>query len=252
MPGRVLALGGGVVLLALALTGCGSSDADDAPVERKTFALEGKTLTIDAQDASVELEPADVERVEVERQVDGWVVLGSGPDPTWAMEGGTLTLRVKCKALINNCEARHRVKVPRDVSVTAASANGRVSASGFDRPLELSSSNGEVRVTDVSGALKLRSDNGKVRADRLSSPSVVARSDNGEVRLGFATVPDLVDTVSDNGGITIDLPGGGREYAVDASADNGDVSIGVPRGDDSTHVVKARSDNGHVTVRSAN
>ncbi|CAM5703774.1 hypothetical protein SCALM49S_00744 [Streptomyces californicus] len=60
-----------------------------------------------------------------------------------------------------------------------------------------------------------------------------------------------MDTVSDNGGITIDLPPGNLTYAVDASADNGDVSVDVPRGD-SARVVKARSDNGHVTVRSAN
>ncbi len=80
---------------------------------------------------------------------------------------------------------------------------------------------------------------------------MTARADNGEIRLGFASVPDLVDTVSDNGGITIDLPPGKLTYAVDASADNGDVSVDVPRGD-SARVVKARSDNGHVTVRSAN
>ncbi|PCG87687.1 hypothetical protein CIB93_01150 [Streptomyces sp. WZ.A104] len=250
--GRVLALGGGVALLALGITGCGGTNVDDAPVERKTFALEGKTLTIDAENSSVELVPADVEQVEVERQVDGWVMFGSGPDPVWAVDADTLTLHMKCKAMINNCEARHRVKVPRGVSVTAVADNGRVSATGFDRPLELSSSNGEVHVRDVSGTLKLQSDNGQVLAERISSASVVARSDNGEVRLDFNTVPDLVDTVSDNGGITIDLPAGGKKYAVSASADNGDVSIGVPRSDDSAHVVKARSDNGQVTVRSAN
>lgn len=251
-PGRALALGGGVALLMLALTGCGSTDVDSAPVERKSFALEGKALTIEAENGTVDLVPADVEQVEVERQVDGWAVLGSGPDPVWNMEGDTLTLRVKCKALINNCESRHRVKVPRGVDVTASSDNGTISATGFDRALDLSSDNGEINVRDASGALKLKSDNGEIRADRISGPSVVARADNGEIRLGFSSVPAHVDTESDNGGITIDLPPGGQKYAVNASADNGDVSIGVPRADDSAHVVKARSDNGQITVRSAN
>ncbi|CAO0833638.1 Lipoprotein OS=Streptomyces microflavus OX=1919 GN=Smic_21380 PE=4 SV=1 [Streptomyces microflavus] len=81
---------------------------------------------------------------------------------------------------------------------------------------------------------------------------MVARADNGEIRLGFSGVPDLVDTVSDNGSIVIDLPQGGQKYTVNASADNGEVSIGVPRSDSSAHVVKARSDNGEVKVRSAN
>lgn len=53
--GRALALGGGVALLALALTGCGGTDVDGAPVERKSFALEGKTLTIDSENATVDL-----------------------------------------------------------------------------------------------------------------------------------------------------------------------------------------------------
>ncbi|MET9768597.1 DUF4097 family beta strand repeat-containing protein [Streptomyces sp. NPDC006415] len=251
-PGRALALGGGVALLALALTGCGSTDVDGAPVERKSFALEGKTLTISAENGLVDLVPADVEQVEVERQVDGWVVFGSGPDSVWKMEDDTLTLRVKCEGMANNCDSRHRVKVPRGVEVKAVSDNGTISAAGFDRALDLSSDNGEINVQDASGALKLKSDNGEVRADRITASSVTAHADNGEIRLGFSSVPDLVDTVSDNGGITIDLPSGGQKYAVDAAADNGDVSIEVPRGDDSAHVVKARSENGQVTVRSAN
>ncbi|MFE2973787.1 DUF4097 family beta strand repeat-containing protein [Streptomyces sp. NPDC059258] len=249
--GRALALGGGVALLALALTGCGSTDVDGAPVERKSFALEGKTLTIDAESDVVDLVPADVEQVEVERQFDGWAVFGSGPDAVWKMEGDTLTLRVKCEG-IASCDSRHRVKVPRGVEVKAASDNGTINATGFDRALDLSSDNGEINVQDASGALKLRSENGEVRADRITAPSVTAHADNGEIRLGFASVPDLVDTVSDNGSIVIDLPPGGQKYAVDAATDNGDVSIEVPRGDDSAHAVKARSDNGQVTVRSAN
>ncbi|MFJ2024944.1 DUF4097 family beta strand repeat-containing protein [Streptomyces sp. NPDC087897] len=250
--GRVLALGGGVALLALALTGCGSTDVEGAPVERKSFALEGKTLTIDAENGVVDLVAADVKQVEVERQFDGWVMLGSGPDAVWKMEGDTLTLRVKCDGFVNNCDSRHRVKVPRGVAVTTATDNGTVTAAGFDSALDLSSDNGMINVRDVSGTLKLKSDNGEIRAERITGPSVTARADNGEIRLGFTSVPELVDTVSDNGGITIDLPPGERTYAVDASADNGDVSIDVPRGDDSTHVVKARSDNGRITVRSAN
>ncbi|WP_086778811.1 DUF4097 family beta strand repeat-containing protein [Streptomyces griseus] len=251
-PGRALALGGGVALLALALTGCGGTDVDGAPVERESFTLAGKVLTIEAENGIVDLVPADVEQVEVERQVDGWSVFGSGPDSVWKMEKDTLTLRVKCEGVLNNCDSRHRVKVPRGVDVTAASDNGTITATGFDRALDLSSDNGEINVREASGALKLKSDNGEIRADRISGSSVVARADNGEIRLGFSSVPDLVDTESDNGGITIDLPPGGQKYAVDASADNGDVSVEVPRGDDSAHVVKARSDNGQVTVRSAN
>ncbi len=105
--------------------------------------------------------------------------------------------------------------------MTAASDNGSVTATGFRSALDLSSDNGEITVRDASGTLKLKSDNGTIRAERIAGSTVTARADNGEIRLGFASVPDLVDTVSDNGGITIDLPPGKLTYAVDASATTG-------------------------------
>lgn len=249
---RTLIASGGAVLVALALTGCGSADTDDAPVEHKSFAFSGKTLTIDAGNTTLELVPADVKEVEVTRRVDGWVVLGNGPDAHWGMDGGTLTLQVDCDALISDCSSRHEVKVPRGTAVTVDGGNGSVEAAGFDTPLDLQADNGRVTVRDSSGPLKLRSHNGSVYAEEVSSPSVTARSNNGSVRMEFAAVPDLVDAVSDNGVVDLGLPGGSTSYAVSAEADNGSTSVKVPRSENSTHVVKARSSNGKVTVRSAN
>ncbi|MEV6261914.1 DUF4097 family beta strand repeat-containing protein [Streptomyces sp. NPDC051784] len=242
----------GTVLLVGALSGCGSADAEGAPAEHKAFAFGGKALTIDARNSALDLVPADVERVEVTRRVDGWVVLGSGPDPVWRLDGDTLRLEVKCRAMISNCEARHEVKVPRGIALTVEGDNGSVSAAGFTTPLKIDADNGGVRVRDVSGALDLHADNGTIDADRISGTSVIARADNGTIALGFSVVPDLVDTVSDNGSVRVDLPAGRSTYAVSAQADNGDVSVDVPRSESSGHVVKARSDNGEVTVRRAN
>lgn len=249
---RTLIASGGAVLAVLVLSGCGSADTDDAPVEHKSFAFSGKTLTIDTSNTTLELVPADVKKVEVTRQVDGWVVLGSGPDPRWEMSGSTLTLKVKCDALISNCAAKQQVKVPRGVAVTVRGDNGKVTASGFDTALDLRSDNGEVTVRDASGPLKLDSDNGGIVAEGISGSSVKADSDNGAVRLGFSAVPALVDTSSDNGKVVIELPGGSTSYAVSASAPNGNTAVEVPRSDSSSHVVKARSNNGEVTVRTAN
>ncbi|MFG2596452.1 DUF4097 family beta strand repeat-containing protein [Streptomyces sp. NPDC048462] len=249
---RTLIASGGAVVAALVLSGCGGADTDDAPVEHKSFAFSGKALTIETANTTLELVPADVKKVEVTRQVDGWVVLGSGPDPRWDMDGGTLSLKVKCKALISNCAAKQQVKVPRGVAVTVHGDNGKIMASGFDTALDLRSDNGEVTVRDSSGPLKLNSDNGGIVAEGISGPTVRADSDNGAVRLGFTAVPTLVDTTSDNGRVVIELPGGSTSYAVTTSADNGSTSVEVPRSGNSSHVVKARSDNGEVKVRTAN
>ncbi|MFC8824442.1 DUF4097 family beta strand repeat-containing protein [Streptomyces sp. NPDC057137] len=249
---RTLVAAGGAVLAVVAVSGCGSADADEAPVEKRSFAFSGKTLTIASGNTSIDLVPADVKDVEVTRQVDGWVMFGSGPDPVWKLKESTLTLDVKCKALVNNCESRHQVKVPRDMAVKVRNDNGSVRADGFDTDLNLRSDNGSVDVRNSSGKLDLFSDNGKVTTDGVSSTSVRARSDNGAVRLRLTSVPDKVDTFSDNGSVTIDLPKSDTSYAVTAKSDNGSVDVDVPTDDDSGHVVKARSDNGKVTVRSAN
>ncbi|WP_405618471.1 DUF4097 domain-containing protein [Streptomyces sp. NBC_01511] len=249
---RTLVAAGGAALAVVAVSGCGSADADEAPTEKRSFAFSGKTLTIASANSSIELVPADVKDIEVTRQVDGWVFVGSGPDPVWKLADDTLTLKVTCKALVNNCESRHKVKVPRGTAVKVLNDNGTVRADGFDTALNLRSDNGAVDVRDSSGPLDLFSDNGKVTTEGVSSKSVHARSDNGAVRLNLTSVPDKVDTFSDNGSVTIDLPKSDTAYAVTAESDNGSVDVDVPKDDGSAHVVKARSDNGKVTVRSAN
>ncbi|MDF6021392.1 DUF4097 family beta strand repeat-containing protein [Streptomyces sp. JH34] len=249
---ETLVAAAGTVLLVAALSGCGSTDAEGAPAEHKSFAFSGKALTIDAENSSLDLVSADVQEIEVTRRVDGWVLLGSGPDPVWKLEGDELKLEVKCRAVISNCEAHHEVKVPRGLALTVEGDNGEVVAAGFATALKISADNGAVGVRDASGPLELHADNGSIEAERITGRSVIARSDNGTVELGFSAVPDLVDTVSDNGSVSVTLPGGKQTYAVSAEADNGDVSVDVPRSGSSGHVVKARSDNGEVTVRSAN
>ncbi|WP_328326112.1 DUF4097 family beta strand repeat-containing protein [Streptomyces sp. NBC_00455] len=249
---RTLVAAGGAVLVSVALSGCGS-DPSDAPAEHRSFALSGKTLTIHANDSAIELVPADVKSVQVTRNVDGWVFVGNGPDSSWSMRDGTLSLKVKCSALISNCSARHRIKVPRGVSVILKDDNGSVTAAGFDTPLKLRSNNGKVTVRDSSGALDLNSDNGSINADGISSRQVTADSSNGAVRLSLTAVPDRVKSYSNNGSVEIALPKEpGLAYKVEARSNNGSTKVGVPTDDASRHSVTARSDNGRITVRSAN
>ncbi|MFJ8307962.1 MULTISPECIES: DUF4097 family beta strand repeat-containing protein [unclassified Streptomyces] len=238
---------GGAGLLAVALTGCGNADAADAPVEHKNFPLAGKTLTIEADDSTLVVTPADVKDVEVSRQVDGWVVLGSGPHASWALTDGKLSLKVKCDGVINGCSARHEVKVPRGVALTVTDDDGRVEAGGFDTPLKITSDNGRVTVEDSSGPLDLTSGDGQIEGRGIRAKTVRASSDNGRVGLAFTVVPDSVDARSNDGRVDISVPK--DTYKVGARSDNGRVSVGVDRSDSSTHVLTARSDNGRVTVR---
>ncbi|WP_351236763.1 DUF4097 family beta strand repeat-containing protein [Streptomyces sp. NPDC002133] len=246
--GRVLGAAGGAVIVAVAVTGCADADAEGAVVERKTFAFSGETLTIEAEDTAIELVPADVKAVEVERRVDGWVFMGEGPDPEWTLRDGTLTLRVKCSAVASDCEARHSVRVPRGVAVDVRDDNGSVTASGFATALTVRADNGTVTVRDSSGPLDLVADNGEITGKRVASRTVTAGSDNGSVELDFAVVPDLVDGSSANGAITVEVPGS-KAYRVTAVAENGETSVGVTQDPKSPHIIKAHSDNGEVVVR---
>ncbi|KQX53126.1 MULTISPECIES: DUF4097 family beta strand repeat-containing protein [unclassified Streptomyces] len=250
-PFRVLFVSGGVFFSSLLLAGCGSADVDDASVERKAFAFDGAALTIDSDDSELVITPADIDDVRVERQVDGWAVMGSGPKPTWTLSDGRLTLRVGCTGIASDCDAVHRVQVPRDVAVTVQDDNGGVTAEGFTTPLKVRSDNGDVRVRKPGGPVDLLSDNGDVVVDGgATSSEVVARSDNGSLRVTLGAVPRRVDLFTDNGDITLSLPT--ADYEVTGASDNGDVRIDVPRRDGSGHSVSARSDNGDVSVLTAN
>ncbi|MER6027989.1 DUF4097 family beta strand repeat-containing protein [Streptomyces sp. NPDC001851] len=250
----VLALGTGV--LVAGLSACGASADDDKHPDHRSFALHGHTLTVDADDAAIELVTArgnkqgdKAEAVEVTRWFDGSVAIGSGPKLSWSLDGDRLVLREHCSGLFADCSARYRIEVPSGIAVKVVDGNGSVRASGFTAALGIRTSNGDVHVTDSSGPLDLESDNGTVRAE-VTSRRVRAEDSNGAVDLELAAVPDVVNAHSDNGEVTVTLPR--SEYHVKADSDNGAVSVGVSQRDRSPHRVTAESSNGKVTVRNPN
>ncbi|MFH9721914.1 DUF4097 family beta strand repeat-containing protein [Streptomyces sp. NPDC017254] len=250
-PSRVLLASAGVLLASFALAGCGGADVEEAPVERKSFAFGGDALTVDSDDSELVITPADIDEVRVERQVDGWVFMGSGPDASWKLVDGRLTLRVDCDGVAASCQAVHRIQVPRNVAVTVEDDNGGVRAEGFATPLKVRSDNGDVRVRKSGGPLDLGTDNGDVVVEGgATAPEVRVRSDNGDVRVALGQAPRSVDVVTDNGDVTVSVPS--AEYEVTGASDNGDVRIDVPRRDRSGHSVSVRSDNGDVSVLTAN
>lgn len=241
----LLSLGG------LAVAGCGSSEVDAAPVEEKRFGFSGSSLVIDSDNSELEIVAADIKDVRVSRQVDGWVFMGNGPDASWGLKDGRLTLRVTCDAVASDCDSVHRIQVPRHLALTVEDDNGKVAVEGFAGDLTVRSDNGAVLVRGASGKLDLTSDNGEVVVEGdTTSRHVVARSDNGSVQIALRTVPTRVDAVSDNGEVDIALPD--ATYDVDGLSENGSVRIDVPTRDGSAHSVTARSHNGEVVVRSAN
>ncbi|MCF3124675.1 DUF4097 family beta strand repeat protein [Streptomyces arenae] len=249
---------GGTAAAVLLVGACGADAGNDSDPEHRTFALAGKTLTIDSSDSALDVVPAggDAKDVKVTRWFDGQTVLGSSPKVTWKMSGDRLALDVSCSGVISDCSARHRVEVPRGVAVTVENSDGRLTASGFREALTVRSKDGAVTVEDTSGPLDLTGADGSLTVRGATSRHVTVDSKDGAVRLELAAVPDRVDTRSKDGSVDIALPdekdGDRVRYDVRTETRDGSVDVTVPRSDDSPHHVAVRSADGKVTVRSAN
>ncbi|MEU1041754.1 DUF4097 family beta strand repeat-containing protein [Streptomyces sp. NPDC005551] len=250
---RTAAASAAVVALVAAVSACGADAADDEKPEHRSFALHGRTLTVDSDDSALELVVADsddADEVEVTRWFEGSVVMGGEPRVTWTMRDDRLVLRMKCSGVVADCSARHRIEVPRGIAVSVEDGDGSVTAKGFEERLSIRTSDGSVRVTDSAGPLDLHSGDGSITALGVDSRRVRATTGDGSVRLELGVVPQLVESRSQDGSITIGLP---REtYRVTAGSDDGAVDVSVPRDDKSPHVVSARAGDGKVTVRTAN
>ncbi|QCD55640.1 DUF4097 family beta strand repeat-containing protein [Streptomyces hawaiiensis] len=267
---RAAALAGAAVVLVAGLSACGASAGDDTDPDHRSFGLQGRTLTVDSDDSALEIVASDKSRagkIEVTRWFQGSVVVGKEPKVTWAMRDDRLVLRLKCSGIVVDCSAKHRIEVPRGITVKVEDGDGSVRARGFrdplnirtgdgsvrvsdtTGPLELRTGDGSIRVTDTSGPLRMRTGDGSIRAD-VSSRTVRTQTGDGSVRLELGVVPDRVESRSGDGSVNIALPR--ATYRVTTETGDGGVDVSVPRDETSSHVVSAHTGDGKVTVRTAN
>ncbi|KOG33420.1 DUF4097 family beta strand repeat-containing protein [Streptomyces resistomycificus] len=252
VPVRAVAVAGAVAALLAGATACGTSAADDKDPDSRSFALQGRTLTVDSDDSALEIVATDAHRagrIEVTRWFQGTVAIGKDPEVTWSMRDDTLKLRLKCTGVVADCAAKHRIEVPRGVAVNVRDGDGSVRARGFEDALDIRTGDGSVHVTDSSGPLELRTGDGSVRAE-VSSREVRTHTGDGSVHLELGAVPDLVESRSGDGSVTIALPD--ATYRVTTRTGDGAEEVSVPRSASSSHVVSARTGDGKVTVRTVN
>lgn len=249
---RILLVGAGALLvlaLSLAVLVVSGGSVDDEGPEKRSFHPTGDRLTISKNDGDIDVRPADVDEIEVTRRFSGWAVLRV-PEARWGLKHHTLTLDTDCGP-VGHCEARYEVRVPKGTSLTVEGDNGNITASGFGTPLRIRSDNGAITAKDISGRLALDTDSGEVRGTGITSRRVEAVSQNGAVHLSFARVPDRVGTRTENGAVEIEVPDTRTAYKVLARTDNADVHTGVPKDTDSPHTVTVHTENGPITLRTA-
>ncbi|GAA2393697.1 DUF4097 family beta strand repeat-containing protein [Streptomyces coeruleofuscus] len=270
VPARAVAVAGAVVVLVAGLGACGASAGDDKEPDRRSFDLRSRTLTVDSDDSALEIVAAEKNpagRIEVTRWFQGSVVVGEEPKVTWSMRDDRLVLRLKCSGVVADCSAKHRIEVPRGVTVKVRDGDGSVRARGFRDPLSIRTGDGSVRVTDTTGPLELRTGDGSIRVSdttgplrmrtgdgsiraNVSSRDVRTHTGDGSVRLELGSLPDRVESRSGDGSVTIAVPK--AAYNVTTETGDGGVDVSVPRDESSSHVVSAHTGDGKVTVRTAN
>jgi hypothetical protein len=209
------------------------------------------------------------------------VEAGTGPDVTvdstargafyaphlnTSVEADTIRVSGGCdNDWFDRCHAEITVRVPPgtsvdiragsgDVDVSGVSgdvrlvtASGDVTASDLGGTADLRTSSGDVDVHDLSGDAVLRSGSGDVAADGLTSDTARARTGSGDVDLLFSAAPRHVDAETGSGDVSLLVPRSAR-YAVDAETSSGDRVIGVPTSSRASHVLRARTGSGDVTV----
>lgn len=224
------------------LVGCGSS-LDEAAPEKRTFQLDGTTLSITTDNGAVELETGDVEEVEVTRWFGGDADQG-----TWALEGNTLIFDSGC-GLLRTCDARYLVVVPEDVTVDIEGENSPVTARNLSRPLSIRTQNGEVTVIGSTGDLDLHTDNAAQHISASAAATLTSRTANGDVDITLDEPPTDLTASADNGRIDITVPGD-VAYDVEIETDNGHIDNGLDIDPGSPHRIRVETDNGDVALGS--
>lgn len=132
------------------------------------------------------------------------------------------------------------VRVPRDVHVAVAAANGRICVEGLRARVRARSSNGPVRATDVIGDMDLQAMNAKVQT-RCTCGRLLARSSNGKIQV--EEHKGSVDAATTNGTVTCELLKLGKEGVILVTS-NGRIALDLPESPDGD--LDVRVDNGVI------
>ncbi|HEV2775410.1 MAG TPA: DUF4097 family beta strand repeat-containing protein [Solirubrobacteraceae bacterium] len=161
------------------------------------------------------------------------------------VEGGVLSLEVRCGASFVKCSSDLRVSVPAGTTITIDSDSGDVEARAIDvGEARVQSDSGDMRI-ELAGRQRLvraHTDSGDIDVVTRDARAVDATTDAGDVVVTTGAARDI-DARTDSGDVVIAVRG--RPRRVVAGTDAGDVRVVVPRGD---YAIVAETDSGDVEV----
>ena len=157
------------------------------------------------------------------------VYRGGAPVITRRRTGRTLELGYTCPARSRNCGVSFDLTVPRDLGAIV--------------DLEV----GPIRLSGLSGTISAHTGVGQIRASGMSAQRVALNTGTGMISAGFTAPPQLIAAHSGVGSVAIRVPSG-TAYKVTASTQVGSVRITVPQAAHSSHIIRATTGTGTVTV----
>ena len=132
------------------------------------------------------------------------------------------------------------IKLPRQMEVWVAAANGRIDVEGIRGLVRARSTNGSAKVCDVVGDVEVATTNAKVSCSCLCG-KLMARSSNGKIEI--ESHRGSVDASTSNGLIRATLDDLGKE-GVQLATSNGRIVLDLPEDVDAD--VDLRVDNGII------
>jgi len=241
---------GGVLLTLLALIAGSLVSMDLMLASSKTttdvYKRSLSSLSLDLDNASVEVEPGPPGRVRVIRVLD-WSSFEPRIEETW--EGDTLRIKVRCRVEITwPCRVSYRVGVPAQTPLTVKANGGDVMVRSLTEKIDVDLAGGNVQLENVLGDLNVTSTAGDVWIADSQSKSVAVKSTAGDTYLGFTDPPTNVDVRTTAGNLNIQVPMGAA-YAVDAESVAGSRDVSVETTDPAPHRIFARNSAGDLAVR---
>ncbi|MBV9445458.1 MAG: DUF4097 family beta strand repeat protein [Streptosporangiaceae bacterium] len=273
---RVGRLGTGIatVMLAVGSVGCAAeqalhgADAEHHDTEQHIYQQPIDRLVVNIDGGEVTVLGGSDDKVTVDGELT-WTSVR--PSITQRWNGRTLELSGRCPDQ-PHCDTRYTVRLPRAVSVTAATQGGSITTWHIDGgqqlvtgggnvgvgasqgPVTVESGGGTVQIGGTQGALTVTTGGGDVTGTLLGSAQATIRSQGGNISLGFAAAPSQVSASTDGGDINIAVPHAGTDaagYQVLTSSGGGSQAVGIPHYADARRVLDLSTDGGSIAVRYA-
>ena len=219
------------------------------------------SLNVQAYAGQIQVTAAPVTHVQITEMI---AYFGTPPAVVQSMSGGRLFLADPACAN-DSCSVSFAVKVPTDVSVTAAggplfisgtsganldSRGAPVSATNIHGPLTVSTHGGPLQVNGLTGPLRADTGSGPVIATRVSAATAVVTTGSGPVQITFSAAPESV-TVSTRGGLAeLSVPGG--PYALTTNSDGAPQTIAIATSSAAHRAITVTTGGGRLLISSGN